>query len=121
MIQQILLEVKEFNERIQKLKENSPYYPRFLKAVAGREIYFSTLVRVKHNEIWYTVHSVSSGVCTATVHELDVLAKFMHQVYRIQHCWNFSNPPEIRLEEQDILQVSEQDRISQDINYPRIL
>ena len=92
--QKILNEVELFKQRISELKKDSHYYPSVLireypvdQPKYKKEIYASSLIRIKRNGVYYTVHCVESIIETENTTESDLLIKFMGYAYNIMYLY----------------------------------
>jgi hypothetical protein len=119
MIDIIVKEVQDFNNRIAELKKYSYYYPSILIKNydyipfpgSGRKlltVYASTLVRIKREEKWYIVHCVESVIPNNVTNEKDLLLKIMDSVHRIQNLYQIGSSG---FQDIDILQISEEERL----------
>ena len=101
-----------FPQRVAALKKESPYYPDVIireyegKCPDFNEMYISTLVRIKRNDVWCTVHCVESGSITEYLTVKDLLTRIQHSAYKIEHLHRICG-----LEDIDGSQKSEEDRL----------
>lgn len=117
-INKILFEAAGLDARIAMLKRKSSYFPNIYYHEDQLEknfksIYASTLIRVYHNDKWYTVHSVSSMVIgDDPVQEMKDL---LEQVMRNAHIISHLHIP-MFLDDLDPNQIDEVDRLKQQID-----
>jgi hypothetical protein len=90
----IKAKVENHHNFVAQLKKDSPYWPQVLyrekesefQGKGTTEQYISTLVRIKRNDVWYSIHCVESALMeTAGIHYWKFLAMKMNSsVYGIQ-------------------------------------
>jgi len=107
MLQDIIKQSNEFEKRIKKLKDVSPYWPDYItKNYKDGEIYFSTNVRI-YRDKWYTVHCVeSANQNLASYNEAVILDRLIEGTYNIIHLYKLCGHEDI-----DVLQISEEERL----------
>jgi ribosome-interacting GTPase 1 len=91
---------------IDKLKENSSYYPSIYITKIKNLVYASTLVRIKRKNKWYAIHCVEFIVASKNVDNTDVLLHLMKSVHNVQNLYKL-----VENEKEDILQESEIERL----------
>lgn len=111
MLNKILDEAERFRSIIALLKKESPRYPQFLRKEIGPQVFFSTLVRIEREGIWYLVHCVESynpdlGIKTT---DMDLIKKFMTSAYVIQNLYKISGT----MEDIDPVQTPESELLRQ--------
>lgn len=113
-IDEILQNNSEQMSWISELKRASDYYPVVARVehpfpTGGfKEFSFTTLVRVKRDGKWYTVHCVEDFINNDSDAERITLLRFMIQVHNIQNLYMITG----KCEDVDELQISEEDRIT---------
>ena len=110
----IIRNVAELRENTNQLRIDSPYYPHYLRRYHECIIYFSTLVRIHRNHVWYAVHHVRSfEICDDSpikimTLEMDALKMFRFEIHKSSVCYK-ANP-----DDRDSSQQSEYDRLTVD-------
>jgi len=110
----IIRNVAELRKTTADLKINSPYYPEYLRKQIDDVIYFSTLVRIDRNHVWYAVHHMrsfeiynNSSIKIMTL-EMDTLKMLRFEIHKSSVCYK-ANP-----DDKDSSQQSEYDRLTVD-------
>lgn len=108
-IEQIEQQVFEERLHVFELKQKSPYYPHILYENKNNQLYASTLIRIKRNNVWYAVHLVKSIYFKSPKYYKDSkleLTQTMHSIaYNVLLFYNASNL------NPDTLQISEKERM----------
>ena len=119
--QKILNEAGLFRPRISELKKDSHYYPSILireypvdHPKYKKEIYASSLIRIKRDGIYYTIHCVEYIRKTGNTTESDLLLKFMVSAYNIMYLHKIGVYDDV-----DTLQTDEYTRLMNMLHHKR--
>jgi superfamily I DNA and RNA helicase len=96
----------EWRQKVAWLKSQSTYYPQIFPHIDRDTVYLSTLVRIKRDDKWYTVHCVES--CIADMAQMaQFFTIFNESVYKIIHLHKLTGT----MEDLDTLQMDESERM----------
>ena len=98
------------------LRERSPYFPDFLSGQGPNgDHYFSTLVRIQRDGVWYTVHCVERYRDFGDTKDIRTLCleRLVSHAYMVQKLFKLTGDP--MFEQIDKFQISEEDRLSLEI------
>ena len=117
-MKEILMANQEFEARISRLKQKSSYWPKVYTEdyKYGKHICraLSTLVRFEREGEYYVTHVVESGIMEGAPLELSERSLWKKFVEKVWHCYHLQD---VRFCERDALQVSEKDRLEQELSF----
>jgi hypothetical protein len=121
MIQEILARVAAQNEWTMVLRKIAKYYPQVISKnhPNGQDISFTTLVRIKRDDVWYVVHLVHTEYSVPPSGNLEhVYQRMMLDAHLIQNLYIIDkNRPELSVV--DALQIDEKERLYHDYHIPK--